>query len=116
MPPIKPGETITTTVPRLDITPTRDVPLPGGDYTFELIVEDEKGKKSPPVNVRVVVQKTLPDAVLKAPEFVEENATFSLDGASSTAVSPARLAKYYWRLADVSAGDGPGGPAGSDKI
>jgi hypothetical protein len=115
MPPIRPGETITTSEPRLDITPTRDTPLPAGAYSFELVVEDDLGKKSPPVAVRVIVQKTLPEAVLKGPETVEENGTFSLDGSGSAAVPPARLAKYYWTLASVDTVI-EGGLPGSDKL
>lgn len=98
MPPIKPGQTLDTTEPKLEITPTRDVPLPSGTYTFELVVEDDKGGKSAPVVLNVVVQKTLPDAVLKGPEKVEVNTPFTLDASGSTAVAPAKLAKFHWRL------------------
>lgn len=98
MPPIKSGETITTTEPKLNVTPTREVPLPVGTHTFELVVEDDQGRKSPPVTVQVVVQKTLPDAVLKGPDKVEANSAFELGAKASTAVAPAKLAKYHWRL------------------
>lgn len=98
MPPIKSGETVVTTEPRLDVTPSRDAPLPAGTHTFELVVEDDQGRKSPPVRVNVVVQKTLPDAVLKGPDKVEVSSSFALDGAGSTAVAPAKLARFHWRL------------------
>ena len=98
MPPIKSGDTITTTVPRLDITPTRDAPMPIGTYTFELVVEDDKGLKSPPVTLKVEVRKTLPDAVIRGPEKVEVGSTFALDGTGSTAVAPSKLARFHWRL------------------
>ena len=98
MPPIRSGETITTTVAKVEITPTPDVPLPIGTHIFELVVEDDKGLKSPPVNVRVVVQKTLPDAVVTGPERVELNASFALDASGSTAMAPSKLVKFYWRL------------------
>jgi hypothetical protein len=98
MPPIKPGEVITTTTSKVDITPTRDIPLPAGTYNFELVVEDDQGKKSPPVTVKVVVQKTLPEAVLKGPESVELANAFTLDGSGSAAVAPARLTRFNWRL------------------
>ena len=113
MPPIKSRETITTTDPRIEITPTRDAPLPEGSYGFELVVEDDQGKKSPPVSVKVVVRKTLPDAVLKGPEAVEENTAFTLDGTGSAAVAPARLTRYHWTLASVDVIEG--GLPGSDK-
>lgn len=96
--PIKSGETITTTEPRLEIAPSREAPMPAGTYIFELVVEDDQGKKSPPARVSVVVQKTLPDAVVKGPDKVEPGARFTLDGTGSSAVAPARLAKFLWTL------------------
>lgn len=114
MPPIKPRETITTTDPKIEITPTRDVPLPEGVYSFQLVVEDDQGKKSPPVGVRVVVKKTLPEAVIKGPEAAEENSAFTLDGTSSAAVAPAKLTRYHWTLASVDVIEG--GLPGSDKL
>lgn len=98
MPPIKSGETLTTTEPKLEITPTRPAPLPAGTHTFELVVEDDQGKKSPPARISVVVQKTLPDAVLKGPDKVEPGASFALDGTDSAAVAPAKLARFHWTL------------------
>jgi hypothetical protein len=98
MPPIKSGETITTAEPKIDITPTKEVPLPVGTHIFELVVEDDQGRKSPPVRVNVVVQKTLPDAAIKGPDKVEVASRFALDGAGSAAVAPSKLTKYHWRL------------------
>jgi hypothetical protein len=115
MPSIKPRETITTSDPRIEITPTRDAPLPEGTYGFELVVEDDQGKTSPPVSVKVVVKKTLPDAVLKGPESVEENSSFTLDGTGSAAVSPAQLTRYHWTLASADSAVIEGGLPGSDK-
>jgi hypothetical protein len=114
MPPIKSGQTIDTTDPKIDITPTADAPLPAGSYRFGLVVEDDQGRKSPEVFVTVVVQKTLPDAVLKGPDKVELNTTFSLDATGFAAVAPAKLAKFHWRLAprftDLPGPIGPIGP------
>jgi hypothetical protein len=98
MPPIKFGETITTTEPKLEIAPSRDAPLPLGTHTFQLVVEDDKGLQSAPATVQVVVQKTTPDAVIKGPGKVEVNKSFTLDGAGSAAVSPSKLAKFQWTL------------------
>lgn len=98
MPPIQIGETLTTEDPKIEITPTREAPLPVGEHIFELVVEDDQQRRSPPVNVRVVVQKTLPEAVLTGPEPVEVGAPFALSAEGSTAVEPAKLVSFHWRL------------------
>lgn len=98
MPPIKSGETLSTDASRIEITPTDDAPLPEGTHTFELVVEDDRGRKSPPAFITVIVQRTLPRAVPEGPEKeVELGEPFTLSAERSSAVE-GDLASYSWRL------------------
>ena len=97
MPPIKPDETITTTEPRIEITPTAEVPLPVGTHTFELVVEDDRGQKSRPALFQVTVQRP-PEAVLEGPtKPVDFGSSFDLDGSGSSTAENASLIAYHWR-------------------
>jgi hypothetical protein len=51
---IKPGETRETIDPHVQVT------LPGGSYRFVVVVEDARGQRSDPVELRVRVQGAAP--------------------------------------------------------
>ncbi len=51
---IEPGETQDTTDPRVQLT------LPGGVYRVILVVEDQAGNRSEPVELQVTVEGAIP--------------------------------------------------------
>lgn len=78
-----------------DVNP--EAPLPKGAYVFQLVVVDDDGLRSDPMQVTVVVaDDRAPTAVLRAPSTVQLGRSFTLDGSASTDPAPGRVVQYVW--------------------
>lgn len=95
MPPV----TFTVNKPVDTTTPTVEVNIPnltpGTVCTFHLVVIDELGQESAPVQATVEIQG-LPVAKVTAPRTAAAGKTFTLDGAGST--PQGQIKSYRWTL------------------
>ena len=89
------------------------VPQPAGNalapgrHRFRLVVVDDSGNQSSPVEALLVVQDTLaPTAVLAVPGQVVQGQAFSLSGAQSSDAGGGRVVRYRW----TRVAGGAGGP------
>jgi hypothetical protein len=99
MPQFVPGQPIETETPVVEVTVTRDKPLPPGQHRFHLIVTDDAGNVPTPAVVEVVVRDSQkPTAVLDAPRQVEAGQSFQLSGSRSTDIAPGRIVRYQWMM------------------
>lgn len=88
---------VVTTEPTVEVTVTRERPLPIGRQRFRLIVVDDAGNRSAPDEVTVIVaDQDAPTAVLRAPTLVGFSRSFELNGAASFDVGGGRLVEYVW--------------------
>lgn len=95
----KPGQTVTTQTPTVEVTVNPSSPLPPGRHRFELVVLDDSGNASAPDQVDIIVRDTQkPTAVLDAPKMVAVGSSFSLSGARSSDVPPGKIVSYRWTL------------------
>jgi|SRR4051812_28730510 len=93
------GQDIATPDPVVSVDATIDLPLPKGQHTFQLIVEDDDGLLSDPVTVDVVVRDDRkPTAVLIAPQTVPFGQSFKLDASRSSDLPPGKIVKFVWTL------------------
>ena len=83
---------------KLQINLTPQQSLPPGKYTFELVVTDDSGNQSMPVQAQVTVRDTTrPVAVLTTPQFVDVGKAIVLDASKSSDIG-GKIDKYTWRL------------------
>jgi hypothetical protein len=97
----KPGTEITTdtTQPTIDVTIDPAAPLAPGNHVFQLVVVDDRGNRSQPATVTVVVKDNLrPTAVLVAPPTVDFGKSFTLDGRGSSELPPGKLKSFEWTM------------------
>lgn len=88
---------VVTTEPTVEVTVTRERPLPIGRQRFRLIVVDDAGNRSAPDEVTVIVaDQDAPTAVLRAPALVGFSRSFELNGRASFDVGGGRLVEYVW--------------------
>ena len=81
MPQFVAGQPLETETPVVEVTVTRDKPLPSGQHRFQLIVSDDAGNVSAPAMVEVIVRDSQkPTAVLDAPRQVKTGQSFSFPG------------------------------------
>ena len=81
----------------LDVDPAR--PLRPGTYTFRLVVTDDSGNLSAPVDFRIsVVDEGKPIAVITGPSRVPTGQGFTLSGESSSDVGGGKLSKFTWTM------------------
>jgi len=74
-------------------------PLKVGAYTFQLVVADDSGNVSVPVQVRLFVADTqAPTAIISAPRSVPFGSEFVLSGKESSDVGGGVIASYTWTL------------------
>jgi hypothetical protein len=74
-------------------------PLKVGSYTFQLVVTDDSGNVSKPVQARLfVVDTQAPTAVISAPRTVPFGQDFTLSGIESTDVGGGTIGRYQWML------------------
>lgn len=93
------GQEITTDDSFVSVDATIDLPLPKGQHTFSLVVVDDDGLQSDPVNVDIVVRDDRkPTAVLVAPVTVPFGQSFKMDGSKSSDLPPGKVVKYIWTL------------------
>ena len=73
-------------------------PVDPGDHVFQLIVVDENGVESTPVEQRVTISPDdrKPQAVLAMPAEVAFGQPFTLDGTESTPVPGHQITSYKW--------------------
>lgn len=102
MPAFTPGVPIDTADPQIDVAIDPSNPLSLGEHTFQLVVVDEAGNVSDPVQAKVVVKDTQrPTAVLKVkPDngVVEFGQSFTLLGNESSDKPPGKIVTYRWTL------------------
>ena len=104
MPQFVPGQPIETETPVVEVTVTRDKPLPPWQQRFQLIVTGDAGNVSTPAVVEVVVRDSQkPSAVLDAPRQVEAGQSFQLCGSRSTDIAPSwilryQILRYQWMM------------------
>ena len=92
-----PGQTIRTQDPTVEVTVTRNSPLPVGRHRFQLVVIDDSGNQSTPAIAEVIViDNDLPTAVLDAPQTVSFGSSFTLSGTRSADLPPGRITAYEW--------------------
>ncbi len=92
-----PGQTIRTQDPTVEVTVTRNSPLPVGRHRFQLVVIDDSGNQSTPAIAEVIViDNDLPTAVLDAPQTVSFGSSFTLSGARSADLPPGKITAYEW--------------------
>lgn len=97
MPVFTPNVPIDTPTPTIEFTLDPARPLPPGQHTFRLVVEDDAGNLSQTAQTMVIVRDTInPTAVIRAPRNVEPGQNFTLDGTESSDVAPGRVVKYIW--------------------
>lgn len=88
---------VKTETPTVEVTVSRDRPLPLGRHVFRLVVVDDSGNTSIPDDVIVIVADTeAPTAVLSAPRSVSLGRSFELDGSRSFDVGGGRITTYLW--------------------
>jgi hypothetical protein len=93
-----PGQTVTTTDSRVEVTVSPSTPLSVGRHRFQLVVVDDSGNESVPAAVDVIViDDKKPTAVIDAPSTVSIGASFTLSGARSADLPPGRIAQYRWQ-------------------
>jgi hypothetical protein len=99
MPEFRPGQTVPTNTPDVEVTVTASAPLPVGRHRFQLIVVDDSGNQSAPALTDVIVRDaTNPTAVIDAPRDVEFGRSFHLSGRRSSEPPPGRIVEYRWTL------------------
>lgn len=97
MPVFTQNVSISTDTPTIQFDIDRTRPLPPGQHTFRLVVEDDAGNLSQTAEATVIVRDSInPTAVLRAPRNVEPGQSFTLDGRESSDVAPGRVVKYTW--------------------
>jgi len=93
------GQDIATPDATITVDATLDAPLPKGQHTFQLTVEDDDGLVSDPVTVDIVVRDDRkPTAVLLAPQTVPFGQSFKIDGSRSSDLPPGKIVKFVWTL------------------
>ncbi|NJN84073.1 MAG: hypothetical protein HC802_18570 [Caldilineaceae bacterium] len=65
-----------------------------------MVVVDDDGNQSTPVNAKVVVIDPGPRAVIKADERVAFGKPFRLSGEESTDIGAGKIVKYVWTLVE----------------
>jgi len=99
MPAFDPSKDVVTSTPTIEVTGTSSGPLAVGKHVFQLIVEDDSGNPSKPMQVEIVVlDDQAPTAILTAPPRVSFGAPFVLDGSKSTDVGGGKVVKWTWTL------------------
>jgi hypothetical protein len=91
------GKEISTKAPTIsfDVDPMK--PLAKGPHVFQLVVRDDDGLLSQPMQVTVVVaDDRMPTAVLSAPSTVQISESFILDGSKSMDPFPGMIVEYIW--------------------
>ncbi len=88
---------VRTDTPTVEVTVSRDNPLPLGRHTFRLVVVDDSGNSSIPDEVTVIVADSQnPTAVLSAPRSVGFGSSFNLDGTRSFDAGPSTPVAGAW--------------------
>jgi hypothetical protein len=73
-------------------------PLKPGSYVFQLEVIDDAQNRSAPVLAKlVVIDDTVPNAIISAPRSVSFGRSFTLSGKESTDVG-GTISKFIWTL------------------
>jgi hypothetical protein len=109
------NQDVTTDVPVVEVTLSRDKPLPHGRHLFRLIVTDESNQTSRPDVVEVrVADLDAPNAVLTVNPIVPWGQPFTMNGERSFDPGGSRIVKYAWTymgpvqsLPDPRPGPGP---------
>ncbi len=111
-----PIETTEATI-QVDIPP--GAPLRVGPHRFQLVVVDDSGNLSQADTVIVrVLDGDAPTAVLAAPDSVNFNTAFTLDGGDSSDVGGGRVVRFIWTYLGperIIVGPGPIGPVLPDR-
>jgi hypothetical protein len=93
------GQEISTEESGVSVDVTADSPLPKGQHTFQLVVEDDDGLLSDPVTIDITVRDdNKPTAIVSGPQSVQFGQSFKLDGSKSSDVAPGKVVKYIWTL------------------
>ncbi|HTE45669.1 MAG TPA: hypothetical protein VK636_10530 [Gemmatimonadaceae bacterium] len=93
------GQDISTPESSIAVDLSIDKPLPKGQHTFQLVVEDDDGLLSDPFTIDIIVRDdNKPTAVMSAPQSVQFGQSFKLDGSKSSDVAPGKVVKYIWTL------------------
>ena len=101
MPEFRPGQSVETDAPDVEVTVLPNAPLPAGRHRFQLVVVDDSGNRSEPSTTEVIVRDTTkPTAVLDAPREVDLGRSFQLSGRRSSDIAPGRIVKYIWTRLD----------------
>ena len=99
MPQFTPGQSISTPDNNVVVEVDPQQPLAKGQHVFELIVVDDDGIKSDPVQVIVVVaDDRKPTAVLRAPSLVQIGQSFRLEGTQSFDPPPGKIVEFVWTM------------------
>lgn len=97
MPEFKPGQTVDTKEPTIEVTASAQKPFQVGRMVFELVVVDNSGNESLPARVEVnVIDDEKPTAILQAPSRVSAAQPFTLDGRRSTDAPGGHVVRYRW--------------------
>ena len=97
MPKFTIGQPITTSEPQVEVSISRDSPLPPGNHRFQLVVIDDAGQESDPTTIEViVVDNAKPTAVVDGPSKIASGTSFALSGARSMDAAPGRIVAYKW--------------------
>ena len=88
-----PGQDFSTDQPVLEAA--IDKPVPGTEYTFQLVVVDELGHESQPVTVKVTL-RDLPVAAIAPPKPSVVGKPIILDASGSG--PQGQIKSYHWKL------------------
>jgi len=102
MPEFVPNQPITDETGIVEVTFGNTVKsLPPGTHTFQLVVVDDMGVSSDPVQAQIVIQGK-PVAVLGAPEKVAVGQTFKLDARKSNSPGGKVVKFIFTRIVGVT--------------
>lgn len=97
MPKFTIGRPVKTADPNVEVTVSRDNPLPPGNHRFQLVVTDDSGQESEPAVIEIIViDDSKPTAIIDGPPTVSSGSSFLLSGRRSTDLPPGRIVSYSW--------------------
>jgi hypothetical protein len=99
MPTFQIGQSVKTSTNTVSVDVDANNPLPKGTHIFQLVVVDDDGLVSDPVQFSLVVlDDRKPTAVIDGPSSVQLGQSFTLDGSRSVDLAPGRIVEFVWTL------------------
>lgn len=99
MPTFQIGQSVKTPTNTVTVDVDANNPLPKGTHVFQLVVIDDDGLESDPVQFTFVVRDDRkPTAVIDGPSSVQLGQSFTLDGSRSIDLAPGKIVAWVWTL------------------